>query len=113
MLEFSSKNPFEWRVLSWREAPCFRAPSAEDAGAELERRWSDGGAAWPLPSGEGLDSPLLVDLSVCESGAVVLHPWQFYLQGTFDNVWGCFGSSHHGGWGEDGGEAVFLGSSEY
>lgn len=61
-------------MLSWREAPCLRAPSAEDVGAELEGRWSDGGAARPLPSGEGLDSPLLLDLSVCESRAGVLHP---------------------------------------
>lgn len=112
MLQFNSKNPFEWRVLSWREAPCFRAPSAEDAGAELEGRWSDGGAAWPLPSGEGLDSLLLVDLSVCESRAVVLHLWRFYPQGTLTLSGDVLDHPTMAG-GGDGGEAVFLGSSGY
>ena len=111
MLQFNSKSPFKRRMLSWREAPCFRAPSAEDVGVEWEGRLSDGGAARPLPSGEGLDSLLLLDLSVCESREVVLHPWQFYPQGTFDNVWGCFGIIPP--WRGQRGEAVFLGSSRY
>lgn len=59
----------------------------------LEPRWKEDGPmeeVYRLRPQAGLDPPILLDLSVRESRAVVLHQGRFYPQGTLDNVWKHF-----------------------